>query len=395
MRLPIALPLLVAPWLVACPRPPTPARVDPSKVTQLAVHTGGGVTEYCPHGAAVQLGASVTLVDGKVIETWAPGASVEGRLELDKLEWTTSWGVVDAEGRLRLPDDPIGALDRDVTVQARLVDRPDLVAQLTLAPTFGCGGTIGDVGVAGVSGSWGPHGEPGRDGEDGDDDDAPGDGGDGSDGGAGGDGGDGGPGPVIEAAVTRLDTERHGALLAVRVVTGGATGLYLVDPDGAPFSIVALGGAGGSGGAGGNGGNGGAGGDDSSKDGQRAGNGGRAGDGGRGGRGGDGGDGGEIVLYVDARYPELGRAIGLSTAGGAAGAGGYGGYGGQPGRAGTSSNGDPGTAGTAGAQGPDGPDGHLGRDGQPPRVTASDDLARWFTPLVDAGIWTPPGARGR
>ncbi|MCA9673944.1 MAG: hypothetical protein KC464_02800, partial [Myxococcales bacterium] len=213
--------------VAGCPRPPQPAHVDPSQVTQLEIHAAGGATRYCPQGDALQLGGTVTTSDGKVIESWAPGASIEGRLPMTSFEWTTSWGSVDGDGRLRLPRDPIAALDRDVTIQARLVDRPDLVAELTVAPSYACGGTVGDSGVSGDSGWYGQDGARGQDGQSGTDDRAPTDGQDGGDGGGGGDAGDGGPGPSIDVALTRIETPRHGTLVAVRVVTASGDGFYL------------------------------------------------------------------------------------------------------------------------------------------------------------------------
>jgi hypothetical protein len=349
------------------------------------------------------IGAQVTMDDGKVVESWTPGTGVGGRLEVRAFEWTTSWGMVDAEARLQLPYDPIAALDRDVTVSARLVDRPDLVASITLAPTFGCGGVAGGVGDSGSSGwsgssgSSGSSGPTGASGSDGDEDDDPTDGGDGGhgdhggDGGHGSDAGDGGPGPDVEAAITRIESPRHGPLIAVVI----GQGRYLIDPDGQPFAIVAEGGPGGSGGAGGSGGTGGSGGaggdggdgrereDGSTPNGGRGGYGGDGGDGGNGGdgaRGGDGGDGGTLRVLVDARWPELASYLALSTA---AGSGGYGGsagsagYGGSAGRGGYggSPNGTDGTAGRdgqAGSDGRSGANGRPGRDGPPAEIIETD-----------------------
>src|SRR5689334_22523468 len=92
--------------LTACPKPPRPARIDPSKAVAMELLTGGGVTRYCPHGDPPQIGARVTMVDGKQYESWIPGESIQGRLEVTAFEWTTTWGAVDAEAKLRLPYDP-------------------------------------------------------------------------------------------------------------------------------------------------------------------------------------------------------------------------------------------------------------------------------------------------
>jgi hypothetical protein len=416
--------LLVAPLplLVGCPKPPRPAKVDPASVVAITLHTGSGQTSYCPHGGPPHLGARVATTDGKVLETWMPGAGIGGRLEVGAFEWTTSWGGIDGAARLTVPYDPIAALDRDVTVSVRLVDRPDLVATMTLAPSFGCGGVVGDAGAAGASGWRGADGHAGRDGspgsagrdssEDRDPTDGTdgGDGGDGGHGGDGTDGGDGGPGPVVEVAVTQIEHDRHGTLIAVAVVTRSGTSWFLVDPEGARFAAVAEGGAGGSGGsggAGGRGGHGGAGGDGGDGlrrndgttppggDGGRGGDGGNGGGGGDGGRGGNGGDGGELHVVVDARWPHLAQAIGLSTRGGAAGYGGSAGSsggsgdGGRGGYAGSNggSSGTAGTGGQAGRSGRSGPDGRAGRDGRPPQVRTGD-VSAYFPELVEAGLWS-------
>jgi hypothetical protein len=413
--------LLVA--LAGCPKPPRPARIDPSQAVHMELLTGGGSTRFCPHGDAPQIGARVTMVDGKVYESWIPGQSIQGRLEIKAFEWTTTWGQVDADAKLQLPYDPIGALDRDVTISARLVDRPDLVAEITLAPDYGCGGWAGQTGqggaggAGGYSGSSGASGMSGTDGSDADQSSGATDGGDGSDGAngsdgtPGGDAGDGGPGPEVEVALTKVTTPRHGDLVAVAVTAGGQRWFYLIDPKGSEFAIVALGGAGGSGGAGGDGGAGGAGGgggdggdgitrdDGSSASGGYGGNGGTGGNGGYGsdgGRGGDGGEGGYLTVFVDPRYPEIADWVTLSTRGGSGGMGGRGGYagsGGSGGYAGTAgsnggSSGTSGAAGTAGSGGRDGQSGRDGRDGPPPQIQAVD-VEAYFPELIAAKLWSP------
>jgi len=400
--------------LTGCPKPPTPVKVDPAKVVALSLVTPDGRMTFCPHGEGVQIAAQATLDDGKIVQTRAAGEGVAGRLEVSAFEWTTSWGQVDADARLALPYDPIGAIDREVTISARLVDRPDLVAQVTLAPQFGCGGLAGGYGIGGSTGSWGDggqNGQPGQAGQEGDDER---DGQDGDDGGHGGDAGDagdgsdGGPGPYVEAMLTQVETERHGPLVALAIPQTGE--LYLIDPDGEPFWIVAIGGRGGdggSGGAGGRGGDGGKGGDggdgvhqddgttSQGGDGGRGGSGGDGGNGGNGGRGGEGGDGGELRVIVDPRWPELGERVGLSTSAGEGGSGGNAGYGGSGGNAGSGgyggsgggSTGSSGSSGNSGTEGSGGPGGRAGRDGAPPRVQVGDVTAA-FRALETAGIWT-------
>ncbi len=398
-----------------CPRPPKPVRVDPAKVTALSLLTRSGQLTYCPHGDAPQIAAQATLDDGKIVQTRAAGEGVSGRLEVAAFEWTTTWGQIDDDARLRLPYDPIGAIDRDVKISARLVDRPDLVAELTLAPDYGCGGTAGgygSTGYTGEQGAYGYNGDAGAAGQRGDDErdgDDGGDGGNGTDGGDAGDGGDGGPGPEIEAMLTMVDTERHGPLVAIAIPATGE--LYLHDPDGEPFWVVAMGGSGGSGGQGGTGGAGGQGGkggdggdgvhqEDGSTsqggNGGRGGNGGDGGNGGQGGRGGDGGEGGILRVIVDARWPELAERIGMSTAAGDGGAGGYGGYGGSAGSPGSGgyggsgggSTGPAGNSGQSGVQGASGPGGRAGRDGAGADVRVGD-VSGVFKELEAAGIWAP------
>jgi hypothetical protein len=337
--------------LTACGGAPPPAgTVDRSQITAMTLVTESGQATYCPHGTPPHLIARLTTASGGELESGAPG---ERGIPEDAFTWTASWGSID-RGRLRLPYDPTGALERDVTVEAVLTDRPDLEATLVLAPDFGCGGVVGGVGDRGRDGERGQNGPPGfastpeergTDGEPGDDGEP---------------GGRGDNGAPIEVAITKIESPRHGMLIAVVVMPRPeAQTMYLVDPDGAPFVISAGGGEGGHGGRGGDGGK-------RSQEFRTIG-----GAGGAGGRGGDGGNGSSMKVYVDPRWPELAGMVQLSTKGGAGGPGGEGGKGTDGG-----ADGAPGVPGTP------------GEDGPAPDVR-NQDVERWVKHLGLTGLWKP------
>src|SRR5687768_12908400 len=112
MRLSTLLLPLGVTVLTGCPKPPQPVRVDPSQVVSMVLLTGDGKTTYCPHGRAPQVGARVTMTDGKSYDTATAGSGIGGRLEISAFEWSTTWGAVDEQAQLRLPYDPIEAIDR-------------------------------------------------------------------------------------------------------------------------------------------------------------------------------------------------------------------------------------------------------------------------------------------
>ncbi|HVK74500.1 MAG TPA: hypothetical protein VM734_14310, partial [Kofleriaceae bacterium] len=254
--------LRLATWaLVAAagcgPAGPRPARLDASKATAIHVATVGGATRYCAGSDGPQLDVVVTTSDGKRLDTWSQGESRDGKLPFNTFEWTASWGQVDGDGFVRLPDDAIAAIGRPVTVEVRVAERPDLVGAVELVPDFGCGGTFGASGTSGASGYSGDDGAYGRDGAAGDETRAGGRGEDGGDAGDGDDGSPGGPGPRVEAAVAYVDTADGRRLAVLRVWSGGTVETTVFDPAGQPWAVAAYGGAGGSGGRGGRGGAGG------------------------------------------------------------------------------------------------------------------------------------------
>ena len=129
------------------PPEPRPARLDPATAARIAVGLVGGGDRFCPGGAAPQLDVAVTTTTGAVLDSWSQGEGRAGKLPFNTFEWTTSWGAVDGDGFVRLPDDPIAAIDRTVTVEVRVAERPDLTGTATLAADFGCGGSLGAAGA--------------------------------------------------------------------------------------------------------------------------------------------------------------------------------------------------------------------------------------------------------
>ena len=106
---------------VACgPAGPRPARRDACKATALEVTTAAGARRFCPGGESPQLAVAVTTTDGKRLDTWSPGETRDGKLPFNVFEYTVSWGKVDGDGFVRLPDDPIAAIGRVVKVEVRV-----------------------------------------------------------------------------------------------------------------------------------------------------------------------------------------------------------------------------------------------------------------------------------
>jgi hypothetical protein len=389
---------------VACgPAGPKPARLDASKATAISVATVANARAFCPGGESIQLAVGVSLADGKRLDTWSRGESRDGKLPFNIFEYTTSWGQVDGDGFVRLPDDSIAAIGRTVTVEVRVSERPDLVGKVTLEPDFGCGGTLGGVGAGGRSGWTGDAGHDGRTGAAGNDTSDGQNGEHGGDAGDGSDGGPGGPGPRVEAAVAYVDTATGQRLAVLRTWADGAVATTVYDPTGRAWGVLAHGGAGGSGGSGGRGGHGGAGGsgtyktsgsgsgsgsgsDDDRDEGKPGTSGGDGGDGGRGGHGGDGGDGGNggtIELVYDPAFPELLETIVLDNRGGGGGSGGWAGDGGYPGTGGSGERrGHDGRAGQSGRAGSPGRDGMSG----PRAAVHPGDVRELFKDLADRGL---------
>ncbi|MBE7451899.1 MAG: hypothetical protein HS111_24330 [Kofleriaceae bacterium] len=151
---------------VACgPAAPRPARLDAAKATAIEVGLVGDGRRFCPGGEARQLEIVVATSDGQRLDTWSRGEGRGGKLPFTVFEYTTTWGQIDGDGFVRLPDDPIAAIGRVVTVEVRVAERPDLVGQVALEPDFGCGGTLGGLGARGGSGWGGQVGADGRPGQ--------------------------------------------------------------------------------------------------------------------------------------------------------------------------------------------------------------------------------------
>ncbi len=239
---------------------PRPARLDPATAASLTARLAGGHDRFCPGGAAPQLDVAVATTAGKVLDSWTQGEHRDGKLPFSTFEYTTTWGQIDGDGFVRLPDDSLAAIDRTVTIVVRVVERPDLAATVTLTPDFGCGGQLG---AAGAIGGWGRSGAIGDRGADGrpDDGSRPAEAGQrGGHGGDGSPGGPGGPGPAVAASLGYLDLGGGRRLAILRVSAGGGVDTAVFDPAGARWGVVAFGGAGGAGGPGGAGGDGGRGG---------------------------------------------------------------------------------------------------------------------------------------
>lgn len=361
-------------------RRPQLAKLDATKATAIDLIAVGGTRTFCPNDRPVQLKAVVTLADHRQVSTWQAGQSQEGRLGFNAFEWTSTLGMVDQSGYLRVPSDPFAVVDRTVTVTARVVGRPKLSSQVELTPTWDCGAVADARGDAGMSGAGGWSGQAGQVGRSGDSSTQATDGQPGDNGQSGGDGGPGGPAPTVDVSLAWVKTAA-GTRLEVAVV---GRAVYLFDPRGHKLTVVVDGGGGGTGGSGGAGGSGGSGGSNNIEGGGDGGNGGDGGDGGHGGRGGDGGDGGLIRVRYDAHHPELLDGVVYSNAGGPGGSGGRGGYGGSAGIGGSSASGRRGTDGRRGQPGQDGAPGRQGRQGPPADVQPAD-VRQLFGREIQAG----------
>lgn len=215
------------------------------------------------------------------------------------------------------PSDPLAMLQvKQITIEAKLVDNPQVTARIAIPPTWACDPPT--LYVGGNDGSNGMLGDTAL--------------ADGATGGTGNKGGRGGDAPETLARIGWV-TGPVGQKLALARV---GTHAFVLDPS-TPLHLDATGGTGGAGGTGGNGG---------SVTAGKAGQGGKAGD------GGDGGAGGEVVVQWDAADPALAKLITVDVSGG------KGGPAGVPGSGGVSTDvnlgGDPGAAGADGAAGPAG-----------------------------------------
>lgn len=345
---------------------PRYAKLDSSKAKALDLVLVGGGSRVCATAPAAHLQAVVTTTDGKRLETWTPDQERKGKLPLDTLKLSTSYGTIDEEGGLELGQDVLPLLERSIDVTAALADRPEISDSLQLTATFDCGGVVnvsgedggpGNPGFRGGTGAAGHQGARGRRGHD---------------------------GPVVEVALGYLSSKSLGRLVIMRVdepAEGKTVARMLVTARaGKRFVVIARGGAGGRGGRGGRGGPGSPGRSGGSG---RGGNGGDGGHGGRGGNGGNGGDGGRVVIRYDARYPELETMVAVVTVGGAGGAAGPGGEAGPGGPGGSGARG--GTPGGDGMSGPPGVAGQPGRDG-PPASFVPTPVSELFADELASGL---------
>jgi len=292
----------------------------------------------------------------EVLETMAEGASAKdarGKMDLTEFAMESRGGKVQS-GVFTASADPFQTL-LGFDVRATYRNDKTKVVEKHFDPVYSCITSVGGSGAPGMAGEDGFSGQ-----------DA------GSGGGAGGPGAQGGPGPRLVAHVTVVRTPKHDRVGLLQL-TGDVEQTVLFDLA-TNITVSARGGEGGWGGRGGDGATG--------ADPQGAG-----GPGGPGGMGGPGGDGGEVVVIVDARFPELARVVGVDVSGGAPGGGGDGGIGGADGAAPEKACDDceeP-PAGPDGPGGPAGPSGTAtGRDGF--GEIRSQDLSAVFASL-------PPGVR--
>ena len=121
----------------ACGGPPTPqpARLDPATAASITARLAGGRDRFCPGGAAPQLDVAVATTTGKVLDSWTQGEHRDGKLPFSTFEFTTSWGQIDGDGFVRLPDDPLAAIDRTVTVADRSGRSPTRTTTVTVRST--------------------------------------------------------------------------------------------------------------------------------------------------------------------------------------------------------------------------------------------------------------------
>jgi hypothetical protein len=276
----------------------------------------------------------------------------EDKHTLENYRFTASAGRIDEHGRLVPPEDALASLDLAITIEAVMIQRPEIKASVVLEPNYGCGMVVDGTAKVGEKGEDGLNGcclnsaetdvDPRHTGKRG------------GDGGAGGVGRDAGP------LVVDLDyiPSKHGKLVHARGYIEGEKSDVVFLPSGPRLKIRN---SGGSGGPGGNAGNGGRGGIGYVKGCSRPGQGGQGGDGGRGGRGGQGGP--VLVRFAD-NAPELQKLVEITNGGGPGGEAGLAGRGGPIGTMDNSEGGDPTKCDTGyGEYGPDGRGGEAGPAG--------------------------------
>jgi hypothetical protein len=211
--------VLLAASVVACG--PRYSKLKLDEIQNVAVGVDDHGQRFCAY-TPVAVRVRVTYKDGKQVQSRVPGEESKGRLRTSDFLWSTSHGALDANAVLSLPRDPLAWFNDAIRVAARVRERPELMSETTLHPSFGCGGTLNLGGARGARGGEAEHGGPG------------------------------GAGPDVRVAAAHVDTKHGGRLVLVRVQTGSEQPeYYVVDPSPkAPFVIDASGGAGGRGGQG-------------------------------------------------------------------------------------------------------------------------------------------------
>jgi hypothetical protein len=221
-----------------------------------ATLTGDG--RLAPGGSA-RLSVVATTTDGRTLATAGTG---DGKVLADSYVYEADVVTVDADGRVKLPDDPrlsegrIGHVRVHPKGQAAPVAEVDIPIRYDIAykasyaapdGANGFDGLPGQTGSSGNTGSFDPaNPAPGEDG---------GTGGDGSDGD---NGGDGSPGPDVHVVIAPAPGTHP--LLRVRASASGHDRYYLLDPEGGSLALDVHGGSPGRGGRGGQPGPGGSGG---------------------------------------------------------------------------------------------------------------------------------------
>jgi hypothetical protein len=344
------------------PRGPVDLRA--ARVTAVELAPASGVPRICP-GTDVPLTLEVEAVlpgDDRARHFYAQRRFYDDWVfDPREMHVTSPDGLVGDDLVLHTSADPLISATHGFLVNVRAPGSGPSFG-LRYMPSYDCVKSLGHQGQGGQRGHDGDHGlsamseEGGQVGE------------------TGSSGGGGGAGPTVTMFATYVSTPYYPKLLAV-VAEDGPEAFALANP-GASLVLEARGGAGGEGGRGGTGGNGlvRA---TCSQHGRRGGctawHSYLPGRGGLGGEGGEGGAGGQLVLHVDARFPEIAHAVVLDVDGGDGGPGGRGGDGGEPGYSYAYS---PGASDHESAHGPAGAPGIQGRQGPPGTATIVYDDVR-------------------
>ncbi len=340
--------------------------LEKAEVRSMAVDVRKPQKTICPREDVQMAVFAEIALEGekqaKPFETWQGRGSVNKNDKIDFTEFAfnSAEGQIDPDGWFTPNPSVLATAGREFSIKTVYKRRPDkFTFTTTYKPDYACIKAAGKSGGGGASGGSGASGKEGAQGQSGSDKAAGGPGGDGGNGGPGGNGSSGQPGPKLTVFATLVKTPFYDKLVALRI--GGDLDDLLLVPIDQPIVLRAAGGPGGQGGSGGHGGHGGRGGG-----GNPGGQGGNGGAGGNGGNGGNGGPGGAIEVVVDARFPEIARALKLDVAGGSPGGAGGPGSAGSAGSGGYSQGqgAQPGRDGAAGTQGSGGQSGQAGPEGR-------------------------------